>query len=123
MSLEVFLSVASQRIQYSSLKFEMQTMIDVITSKVKDSRGVLDLQIRSNYFTIYYKGGSIWRVLNISRRVIELRPAFILKGINNLGGEKEKAEEILSECSDEIPWLDYDELITNDSTIKSYSSL
>ncbi len=56
----------TRRLQYDMLKLDMRDSIDLIASTVLNSGGELDLQIRSNYFNVYYMGGSLWNVSNIS---------------------------------------------------------
>jgi len=57
-----------RRLQYDRLKTGMQSSIRKIFDTVISSKGVLDLQIRYNYFNLYFKGGSQWKVSNISPR-------------------------------------------------------
>jgi len=76
-----------RRIQYDDLKTKMKTSVAEIARRVIDSKGVLDLQIRSNYFNVYYKGGSLWKVSNISPRSHGIQIHHEKKYFKRVGGK------------------------------------
>lgn len=57
-----------RRIRYSNLKPNTKETIDHIAGMVVDSVGELDFQIRTDCVNVYYRGGSLWKVTNISPR-------------------------------------------------------
>lgn len=57
-----------RRIRYQDLKTDTKETVDFIAKMILDSPGELDFQIRTDCFNVYYKGGSLWKVTNVSPR-------------------------------------------------------
>ncbi len=73
-------------LQYADLAAEMKSHIMKIANWVINSGGQFDFQIRSGYLNIYYKGGRMWNVTNISTRSQGAQVKFEKKYFKRPGG-------------------------------------